>query len=86
MGKKKKGFDPFDETLKVGQVGAGTVMATGMPYMIGKGLPGTSNTMAGVSKASGSLSILPVIQGGSSVFGSLRYLQGSVKNKKNRRR
>jgi len=82
---KKKKFDPFDETLKVGTLSAGTVLAGGMPYMIGKNLPGTSGVASSISHASRPLGLLPVMQGTSSVFGSLRYLQDSVKDKKKRR-
>ena len=86
MGKKKeKGFDPLDETLKFGQVSAGTMLVGGMPHMIGKSLPGTSGMADRISNVSGRvLPVFPVMQGTHSVFGSLRYLEDTVKNKKKR--
>ena len=75
MSKKKK-FDLFDETMKIGTVSTGTMMVGSMPRMLSRSMPGTESTANNImNKTSGSLSMLPVIQGTSSVFGSLRLLE-----------
>jgi len=87
MSKKSKKFDPLDETLKLGQIGAGTVIVGSMPFMIGKNLPGTEATATRIGTASGRvLPIIPVTQGISSVFGSLGSLQDAVKKPNKKRR
>ena len=83
---KKKKFNPFDETIKIGQVSAGTMIAGGMPGMLSKHMPGTQPTADRISNATGRvLPILPLTQGVSSVFGSLGNLQGIEKKIKKKR-
>ena len=82
MSKKKKEYDMFDETMKVGTVSAGSMFAVSMPGMIGDRLPGTCHVRSGISKASRPLSILPTIQSTSSVFGGLGMLQDVAKKTK----
>jgi len=87
MKKKKKGFDPLDETLKLGQLGAGTVIAGGMPSMIGKNLPGTSTTLSKINATSGKvLPIIPMMHGTKTVFGSMGMLQDVERKAKRKRR
>lgn len=84
MRQKKEKYDLFDETMKVGTVSAGSMFAVGMPNMIGGKLPGTCNVSKGISHASKSISVLPTIQGASSIFGGLRMLEKTdKKNRKN---
>jgi len=86
MKKKNKKFDPLDETLKLGQLSVGTMMAGSMPHMIGKNLPGTSSTASRIGNVTGKvLPIIPVTQGVSSVFGSLGSLQNVEKKIKKKR-
>jgi hypothetical protein len=83
---EKKKFNPLDETLKLGQIGAGTMMAGSMPHIIGKSLPGTSSTASRIGSATGKvLPLLPMTQGISSVFGSLGNLQDIEKKIKKKR-
>jgi len=86
MKKKNKKFNPLDETLKLGQVGVGTMMAGSMPHIIGKSLPGTSSTASRIGSATGKvLPILPVTQGIHSVFGGLGSLHDVEKKIKKKR-
>jgi len=83
--KKKYGFDPLDETIKIGQVSAGTMIVSGLPGMMSKSLPGTTQTASKIgSMTSSSLSLLPRIQGMSAVFGSLSMLDNQIKKPKRR--
>lgn len=82
MSRKKKKYDLFDETMKVGTVSAGSMFAAGMPGLIGNRLPGTCNVSRGISKASKPLSMLPTIQSTSSVFGGLGMLEDVAKKSK----
>ena len=87
MGKNKKGygFDPLEETLKIGRVSTGTMIVGGLPGMMSKSLPETSQTASKISSAtSGSLSLLPRVQGMSSVFSSLSMLDDQIKKPKRR--
>ena len=83
--KKKYGFDPLDETLKIGQVSAGSMIVSGLPGMMSKSLPGTTQTASKInSMTSSSLSLLPRVQGMSAVFGSLNMLNDQIKKPKRR--
>ena len=82
MSRKKKKYDLFDETMKVGTVSAGSMFAVGMPGLIGSRLPGTCNVSRGISKTSSSLSVLPTIQSTSSVFSGLGMLEDVAKKSK----
>jgi len=83
MKKQRYGFDPLDETLKIGQLSAGSMIVSGLPGMMSKSLPGTTQTASNISSmTSNSLSLLPRVQGISAVFGSLNMLDDQIKKKR----
>lgn len=73
---KKKKFDLMDETMQIGKISTGTMIAGSMPGLLSSNLPGTQNTANKISTVTSKpLSLLPTIQATSSVFGSLRLLE-----------
>jgi len=87
MKNKKKGFNPFDETMKLGQLSAGTVIAGGIPSMIGKHLPGSETTTSKINNMAGkTLPLIPMMHGTKTVFGSMGMLQDVERKAKRKRR
>lgn len=86
MSCKKKKYDLFDETMKIGKISAGSMVAGALPGMMSSGLPGTQETADKISSVAGkTLPMLPRIQGMRSAFGSMSMLQEVEKKAKRRR-
>lgn len=83
---KKKKFNPMDETIKLGQVSAGTMVVGGIPSMLSPSLPGSETTATKINSMSGkTLPLIPMMQGAKVAFGSLGSLQ-DVERKIKRRK
>ena len=77
MYKKQKGFDPFDFTMKQGQLTMGTQLTMGAVGMIGNKFPGGGKISAGMN----TMGLLPTIHATGGVFQSLHML-GKLGKKK----
>lgn len=77
---KKKGYDPFKETMDVGLVGVGSVGVVGITGHIAGRMPHHgAGTSSSIIHSMDTIKILPTMKATGSVFGSLRHLEKKVK-------
>jgi len=83
MKKKNKDFDPLKSTIDVGTLSAGTLLAGGMPSMIGRNMPGTCNTLNSINKTTGkTLPLIPMTAGVGTLFKNMDMLEKPLKKNK----